>query len=677
MVASRVLVCLTFLMSFASIAGAGEPLRLTDDVKRYSIGLYSDYLEDVDHQWTIGDVGREPISGQFIPLNKEFPSFGFTQSAYWFRIQLENQTGITQNLLLENEVVWIDLIEVYVQKDNGESSIQSAGDTFPFYDREIAQPELLFNIRLNPGQTATLYIYSHSIDPLILPLTLWKESAFATKDRMASYLYGFVFGALVVACFYHLFLFFSLRDKSYLYYVFFLVVVILFIFSYRGFSYQYFWPNTPWASQMSTGGLAALVWYFSILFTRQFLDTRTTFAKLDKLLSALAVISLAYATLLILIPISLLIPLIESVLLLSVLIILLLLTVAFMAWRKGNLAARYFLLAWAILSIGNLTIPLISLGVLQYTFFYAHIGEIGYVLNAVFLSFALGDRINLLQREKNEAQASALEHENRARESLQKSKEELEVRVLERTTDLQKQKERAEEATKLKDHFVSLVAHDMRSPLSSVSSMLGMALTSDNEKNGEKQVDFISRSKEACERLLEMLDEMLDVNRIKSGKIGLSVKRYDALKLVNYYVLSLIPLADEKGVKMIIDIPEKLKVSVDMKLFGQVVQNLTSNAIKFCNDGDTVTIFSPKNNGAVIAVKDTGMGIEKSILPDLFNPDVKTTRLGAAGEKGTGIGLTLCKTIIDAHEGAIRVESVEGEGSVFYIDLPEEEIEAE
>ena len=569
------------------------------------------------------------------------------------------------------------MIEVYVKKDNGESSVMREGDVFPFYERKIIQPELLFNISLEPGQTATLHIRVQSVEPLILPLTLWKANAFSHNDRLRSYFYGFVFGALVAICLYHLFLYFSLREKSYLFYVLFLTTVILFIFSYRGFSFQYLWPDAPWVGPIPIGGLTVIVWYFSILFTRQFLNTRTAFPRLDKLLLFLSYFTLLLLLILLIIPTKYLTYaiMIQTAFLtpFSPLIV----TVGFMSWRNGNQAARYFLLAWVVLSAGHLAMPLISLGVLQYTFINAHIGEIGYLLNAVLLSLALGDRINLLQREKNEAQASALDHENRARESLQKSKEELEVRVLERTTDLQKQKERAEEATKLKDHFVALVAHDMRSPLSSVSSMLGMALTTENEKNGEKQVDFISRSKEACERLLKMLDELLDVNRIESGKIELSVKRYDALKLVNYYVLSLIPLADAKGVNMIIDLPEKLKVSVDMKLFGQVVQNLASNAIKFCSEGDTITIFSPKNNGAVIAVKDTGMGIDKSILPDLFNPDVKITRPGSAGEKGLGLGLTLCKTIIDAHEGAIRVESVEGEGSVFYIDLPAEEVEAE
>jgi CheY-like chemotaxis protein len=101
-----------------------------------------------------------------------------------------------------------------------------------------------------------------------------------------------------------------------------------------------------------------------------------------------------------------------------------------------------------------------------------------------------------------------------------------------------------------------------------------------------------------------------------------------------------------------------------------VIQNLVSNAIKFCRKGKRITIFAPPGMGTSIAVKDTGVGISESDLPNLFRSDVLTTTVGAAGEKGTGLGLPMSYVIMIIHGGNITVESKKGEGSVFYANLP-------
>jgi len=113
-----------------------------------------------------------------------------------------------------------------------------------------------------------------------------------------------------------------------------------------------------------------------------------------------------------------------------------------------------------------------------------------------------------------------------------------------------------------------------------------------------------------------------------------------------------------------------LRLMADRALFPQVIQNLVSNSIKFCNPGGHVVIFAPEGGGSVIAVRDTGVGVRPDMVPNLFKPEIKTTTPGTAGEKGTGLGLPMCKEILEAHGGAIRVESEPGKGSVFHAELP-------
>lgn len=170
--------------------------------------------------------------------------------------------------------------------------------------------------------------------------------------------------------------------------------------------------------------------------------------------------------------------------------------------------------------------------------------------------------------------------------------------------------------------------------------------------------------------LLRMTIGLLDINRLQTGKMKLNKFFINAKELVSQVYFHLSTLAQEKKITLTNDIPAGRKVFADNVLFQQVIQNLVANSIKYCREGDAVTVSIAPGSPNTIVVKDTGIGVDPKILPDIFKAEVKTTTLGTKGEKGMGLGLPLCHNIMKAHGGGLRVESALGAGSSFYVELP-------
>ncbi|MBI5185588.1 MAG: response regulator, partial [Nitrospinae bacterium] len=237
--------------------------------------------------------------------------------------------------------------------------------------------------------------------------------------------------------------------------------------------------------------------------------------------------------------------------------------------------------------------------------------------------------------------------------------------------DLVRAKEEAEEATKIKDKFVALVAHDLKSPFASILGFMKLMHDDAQDPLAPKHKEMVSRAINAGNNLVHMVDELLKIARLQTGKIILNKKFFDvsltALSAMGDYSY----MAREKGVVLENKIPPATMVYGDMDLIGEVVHNLVSNAIKFCNEGNRATIFSPPGKPSVIAVRDNGIGMDPRIVPDLFRADVKTTTKGTRGEKGTGLGLPLCSDIVKALGGSLTVELSKDEGTTFYINLPD------
>ncbi|MEO5329467.1 MAG: response regulator [Magnetococcus sp. THC-1_WYH] len=236
---------------------------------------------------------------------------------------------------------------------------------------------------------------------------------------------------------------------------------------------------------------------------------------------------------------------------------------------------------------------------------------------------------------------------------------------------LRRAKEEAERSTRLKDRFVSLVAHDLRGPFTTILGFLELMEKDKGNPLSDKQRGFLRWVVDSCQKMLRMIDELLNISRFKTGKISIEPVFINIRFMVERVFSNLSPLATKKGITLVNDVTETARFFADPNLIGEVVQNLVSNAVKFSSRGGTITLYNPENQPNALAVKDTGVGITSEQIGKLFKLEEKTSTIGTAGESGTGFGLPFSMDIVKAHGGSLHVESSPGQGSVFLVVLPE------
>lgn len=232
-------------------------------------------------------------------------------------------------------------------------------------------------------------------------------------------------------------------------------------------------------------------------------------------------------------------------------------------------------------------------------------------------------------------------------------------------------KEEAEAATLLKDKFVSLVAHDLKSPIAN-SALALKNLRVRLKEDGVSAADdpMLTLSINANENMLQLIDDLLQMSRIKSGAISPRLAFTDAYHLFQYAVDFNSGAAERKGITVANLVPPRTRLYCDMKLTGEVVVNLISNAIKFSKKGDTITISKKAGEPSTFFIKDTGVGIPLDRLSSLFRYEVPTSTTGTAGERGTGMGLPLSHELIKGQGGTLQIESSRGMGTTATISFP-------
>lgn len=230
-------------------------------------------------------------------------------------------------------------------------------------------------------------------------------------------------------------------------------------------------------------------------------------------------------------------------------------------------------------------------------------------------------------------------------------------------------KERAEEAALWKDRLISLVSHDLRSPLSGIIGMLEMIRCECGGPLSAKTLDLLDRSIAAVRHLVLLIEDLLSASRIKGGKLVLRQAFFDAQYLGAMMRANYLHSAALKGIAINNKIQTNSRVYGDKALLGEAVQNLVTNAIKFCREGDAITISFDRTDNA-ITVEDNGPGISAELLSRILGGAESTTTLGTAGEVGIGLGIRFVQEIMELHKGKLDVTSESRRGSRFRLFLP-------
>ena len=236
--------------------------------------------------------------------------------------------------------------------------------------------------------------------------------------------------------------------------------------------------------------------------------------------------------------------------------------------------------------------------------------------------------------------------------------------------DLEAANAQLQELNAGKDKFFSIIAHDLKNPLNAFLSFADL-LDRLDDYDKEKRKALFAQFRSTAEHLFALLDNLLTWARSQQGRIPYAPRPFPLTTLVAQVFDLVRPNADAKQIHLNNTIPRGLTVFADLDLLETVVRNLLTNAIKFTPAGGSVTIAAQDNDATVeISVSDTGIGIAPEKAATLFHIGAKTKQTGTAGEKGTGLGLILCKEFVTRHGGTMGCESVVGQGSVFRFTLP-------
>jgi PAS domain S-box-containing protein len=239
-------------------------------------------------------------------------------------------------------------------------------------------------------------------------------------------------------------------------------------------------------------------------------------------------------------------------------------------------------------------------------------------------------------------------------------------------TQTQDQNERLRKLDRMKDEFIALVSHELRTPLTSICGYLELLLQ-DEELTAlpPDRVGWLEVIDRNAERLLRLVEDLLLTAQASAGNLALDKAELDVAAVVRQSVEAGTPVAAARGITLGSSTELLPATSGDRQRIGQVIDNLVSNALKFTPVGGTIEVRAYRHGSAVrIEVADDGMGIPEDEQSQLFDRFFRTTKAQEHAIPGVGLGLSISKAIVEAHDGRISVRSAEGVGTTFFVDLP-------
>lgn len=652
----RSLICLIIAFSFSlllswPIEARGyqvQPLVLGETTERMDVYPAIEMLKDRSLQYTAREVTSEPFSGQFLSADEIEQKTGFFETATWIRFNIVNESNRKQ-WLLEFAFPLIHEIRLYIEDESGVTELHRGGANYPFGIREIEHRHFVYELAIEPGESQTYYALATGGGDLHPPINIWQKEAFIGRTAQEATLLGVFYGIVLVMIVYNLFLYISLRMRSYLYYVAAITCTLMGKVSINGLGFQYLWPDQPMWNKLATTFWVSLACIFILMFTRIFLEADQhvpSFRKwtyglitLNSLVLAILFVSLYsgqvsyyWAQ--------------TAMVLASLFTFVTVLITAFMCLKRGARQARFYIAGWLIFLTGvSITILQRSV-VLPYSMLTEYAGQAALTAEVVLLSLALADKINIIRREKEIAERQALESQAESIRNL-------------------------EIADEMKDEFLAVTSHELRTPL---YGMIGIAESLQDGiagKASSPMKEQLSLIIESGRRLTHLLNDIIDLSKLKHSSQELHLKPVDVKGVADLVCAVSMPLVKDKPIRLLNHLDYALpRVWADENRLQQILYNLIGNAIKYTDEGEIVISAQQVASGLAIEVSDTGRGIPQDQLDTIFYPfqqgdDSLDTRMG-----GAGMGLSIAKRLVELHEGRLEVTSQVGEGSTFRVTIP-------
>ncbi|WP_118974865.1 sensor histidine kinase [Taibaiella koreensis] len=698
------------LLLFNIVKGYSQSALLNDSSAQILIGK-SLQLYKPEKDMPVTEVRH----ARFQSSATAIPNMELSTHDVWARFTVTNPGKHTEHLLKVANAT-LDEVELYVFAGEQLTDSILISKQQPFGNRKYKDPNYIFDVHVLPGTTQTFYLRIRSKMPIILPVYLsqpQQQLIETAKDYLFS---GTYVGIVIIMVVYNFFLFLSIRDKSYIYYVFYVLGAGFTQVGLKGFTFQFLWPGAPGFENISIVLFACISGIAALLFTLAFLEIRKHFRRLHLLIWAfIGSFCLALAFL----PVNAnqafqvmqLATMVSSigVVLLSLYIVI----------KKPAIAsARFFLVAWSVLILGSVIFILKDFSIVPYNLGTTYAVQIASAIEMALLSFGLANRINTLKREKEQSRLAALriakensriikEQNVVLEQKVKKRTEELESKNQEIATtlaDLQQTQMQLVEAEKMASlgQLTAGIAHEINNPINFVTGNIGPL-----KRDVDVLFQLINLQEELSTRNISDDEKMQEANRFKEeqdfdylkteiGHLlrGINEGATRTAEIVRS--LRIFSRLDEAELKLA-DINEGLESTIVIvnnllghtkviKHYGnlplvhcypgklnQVFLNIISNALfaigeKFGESpgGELTVTTSFADDQAFIAIGDNGTGMTEETRRKVFDPFFTTKDVG----KGTGLGMSIAFTTIQKHQGSISVTSEPGKGSIFSMQIP-------
>lgn len=637
----RVLWWLTFYgLATISTANANKLLVLEQYSDHIKVGEHLEYLEDPDGSLTLEEALK--------PDNKTWqihqaPIFnqGYSDSVFWvsLRFKLADYIQQPQQYFLVFDLPFFTEIDYYLFKGEQLIETHQTGIGRPFANKPYPHESFVFPLQPQPNQEYRLVIRGDTVSATLMPLSLYQENTFHQRHVYSSLLMGFYFGLSIILAIYNFFLYIATKDFNYFLYTIHVFGLCWLQGALRGYTATYLWGDDwHWFAFYEPTFIIWASFCTSLLFTKNFLKLKDFYPRWNLLILASFYISLLFVFLSFIAPMDVVLNFFNVF---SAVAIALIFSVAIYCFIHGNHAARFFLLGWSFFLISAAVKIIYHIGWLPTNFFTTHSMILGSALEGVLLSLALADRINWIQKERNAAQRQAVEA--------------------------------LEQSNKIKDDFLISISHELRTPLAGIVGALSLT------KNANKLADY-QESHQLIEksvgRITNTIDSILSLTEISSGDIKIQKRHFSLNNEINDLVDSIETICNDKQVTFNCS----CKVSRDQYFYSDpgkiqlVLSQLLYNAVNFTNEGQISLDIEPQENpfGIRFIITDTGSGIAHHQLKLIFEAFQQGSSGYTRTHEGLGIGLTVCKRLLDLLNGTIDVKSKVGMGTHVEVFIPVE-----